>query len=99
MNYGKAIRVVRAARGISQKDLAHRCDLDPSYVSLLETGARRPSMTTLELLAQKLAVPLYLLMLLGSERKDLRNVSQEQATMIGSHLLELLSGAEGQAKR
>lgn len=43
MNYGKAIRVARAIAGMEQKQLAAKANLNPSHISLIEKGARRPS--------------------------------------------------------
>lgn len=71
MDYGKAIRLVRAARGLSQKELAARLDVDGSLVSYLESGERRPSADTQERLARALNMPLYLLILLGSSEDEL----------------------------
>lgn len=48
MNYSKALRVVRTARGLAQKDLAHRLGVEPAYLSMLEHGSRQPSRALLE---------------------------------------------------
>ncbi|RMH19072.1 MAG: XRE family transcriptional regulator [Acidobacteria bacterium] len=90
MNYSKAIRIVRAARGFSQKRLAAVIGVDPSYISLLETGKRVPSLEVLESLAKALRIPIHLLLLLASEPEDLRGVGVDEAQQIGRQLLEIL---------
>ena len=42
MNYAKAIKTTRAARGLDKKTLAKRLKVDASYVSLIEAGRRVP---------------------------------------------------------
>ncbi len=90
MNYGNAIRVARAVRGLSQKALAERAHLDSSYVSLLEKRSRMPSSSTIEALSAALDVPSELFQLLASEQEDLQSISTDQAAALGKNLLELL---------
>ena len=94
MNYGKALRVLRAARGLQQKQLAEKLGVDGSYVSLLESGRRKPSMDIVEASAQLLGVPVYLLMLLASEEQDLKGVTGSEAAAIGKQLLEIVLRSE-----
>ena len=90
MNYGHAIKVARTRRGMSQKQLAGRIKADSSFLSMLESGKRKPSTETLEAICDVLGVPLYLLMLLASEKKDLKGVSAAQAADLGRQLLDIL---------
>jgi len=39
---GNAIRTVRKAKGMSQEELAHRSQIDRSYMSSLERGTQSP---------------------------------------------------------
>ncbi len=94
MDYGKGIKVIRNRRGISQKDLAKRMGVDASFLSLLESGKRKPSTETLESLCGSLRVPMYLFMLLSSEKKELKGIAPPQASILGSQLLELLLDAD-----
>ncbi|MDP9861603.1 MULTISPECIES: helix-turn-helix domain-containing protein [Streptosporangium] len=50
---GQRIKTVRRQRGLSQAQLAHP-ELSDSYVSLIESGKRTPTLAVLELLAEKL---------------------------------------------
>jgi transcriptional regulator with XRE-family HTH domain len=90
MDFGKAIRIVRAARGISQKELASRLRLDRSYVSLLEANQRKPSDATLETISRTLDVPIYLLTLLASGRDDFQKIPSRHAENLGRILLDTL---------
>jgi transcriptional regulator with XRE-family HTH domain len=94
MNYGKAIKTIRAAKNLEQKELAKLAELNPSYISLIESNRRAPSPAALEAIARALRVPLYLLMLLASDKNDLHGVSETEATLLGRQLLDVVLQAE-----
>ncbi len=94
MDYGKAMRILRAARNVSQKDLARDAGLDASYISLIETNQRAPSQEALKKIAGVFGVPFYLFSLLASDADDLKGVSETQAQELGRSLLQLLIDGE-----
>lgn len=51
MNISEALSIVlkynRNKAGFSQEELAHKCDLDRTYISLLERGKRNPTINVL----------------------------------------------------
>jgi len=53
---GDVIKRHRQRMGISQEELAHRADVDRTFVSRLERGVRQPTITTLIQLAKALEV-------------------------------------------
>lgn len=96
MDFGRAVKTIRGMRRMSQGELARRADLDPSYVSFIESGRRKPSMTMAEELARALGVPIYLFMLIGSDKEDLRGIAPDHAGALGRQLLELLLVSESE---
>jgi len=52
------VRQLREARGWSQERLAHRAQLNRSYMGEIERGTAMPSLATAAKLAQALDVPL-----------------------------------------
>jgi transcriptional regulator with XRE-family HTH domain len=94
MNIGKAIRVIRAARNLSQKQLAEEAGLDASYISLVEAGKRVPTSDAIQAIAKALRVPKYLLLLLGSDQEDLNEISTEQADVLAKQLLAIILESE-----
>ncbi|WP_247740841.1 helix-turn-helix domain-containing protein [Cohnella sp. LGH] len=42
---GKTFKAIRLKQGLSQEDLAHECDVDRSYISMIEVGRNEPSVT------------------------------------------------------
>lgn len=53
---GKKIRSLRLSRGWTQEQLAEYADLHVSYIVLLEKGANRATIETLEKLAQAFGI-------------------------------------------
>jgi transcriptional regulator with XRE-family HTH domain len=96
MDYGRAIRIVRTAYGLSQGELADRLSIGPSHLSLLEAGKRKPSLEVLEEVSKELKVPMHLMTLLASDAADLedgRN-ADEVAALARDLLRILVSGGE-----
>ena len=48
MNIGKKIKELRSLRGLTQEELANRCELTKGYISQLENDLTEPSISTLE---------------------------------------------------
>jgi len=56
INLGLRIKHYRQLLNISQEKLAHKCDFDRTYISLLERGKRNPSYLNLLQLTKGLEV-------------------------------------------
>lgn len=54
--FGNVLRELREANHISQEKLAEYCELDRTYISLLERGLRQPTITTVFKLAKALNI-------------------------------------------
>jgi transcriptional regulator with XRE-family HTH domain len=54
--FGSVLRAVRSSTGLSQEALGFACDLDRTYVSLLERGERQPTLSTVFALSEHLGV-------------------------------------------
>ena len=94
MNYGKAIKIVRTAHGLSQRDLADRLSIGPSHLSLIEAGKRQPSLSVLDEIASELRVPPHLLTVLASEPDDIdQRIDPKHLGDLAKSLLELLVGS------
>ena len=92
MDYGKAIKIARATRGVSQRQLAKLVKVDASYISKLETGKRKPSLDLLGVISASLSMPVYLLTLLASEKGDIQSgLSSRKLEEFTGALLGLLT--------
>jgi transcriptional regulator with XRE-family HTH domain len=54
--FGEVLREIRQDNNISQEKLAEYCDLDRTYISLLERGLRQPTISTIFKLATALHI-------------------------------------------
>ncbi len=54
--FGKRLKKIREAKGLTQQELAELCDLQTNSITLIEIGERAASFSTIELLAEKLGV-------------------------------------------
>lgn len=52
--FGLVVKQMRKVRGLSQEALADEAELDRTFISQLETGAKQPSLTTIFRLAAAL---------------------------------------------
>jgi len=54
--FGKILRDLRKKANLSQEALAFECQLDRTYISLLERGLRQPSLKTIFQIATALDI-------------------------------------------
>jgi transcriptional regulator with XRE-family HTH domain len=102
MNYANAIKVLRAARGISQRQLAEMVGCHSSYMSLIETNDRAPSISILSKIALALDIPSYLISILADPSFYLARSapdSAEVSQIIGRAILNILAADNGGAKK
>jgi len=55
-SFAKVLKARRKSEGLSQEELAHRLDLSVSYISLLETENRQPTLTVLAAVAGEFGI-------------------------------------------
>lgn len=96
-DYAKAFRIIRAAYGLSQAELAQRMQLSASQLSLIEAGRRQPSLRVVDSLASAMSVPSALVTLLASSPEDLEGQGRGATDALSSMLLNLLVSASGKS--
>jgi transcriptional regulator with XRE-family HTH domain len=89
-DYAKAFRIVRAAFGLRQAELAARMPVTASQLSLIEAGKRKPSLRVVEALAQAVGVPAALITLLASSPTDVESRADEDVSDLARALLRAL---------
>lgn len=57
--FGQVLRELRMAKGLSQEQLALNCDLDRTFISMLERGRRQPSLASIITIAARLEIQPY----------------------------------------
>lgn len=56
LKFGKRVRHFRQARGMSQEELAIRCELDRSYIGGVERGERNISLVNIQRISVALGI-------------------------------------------
>lgn len=54
--FGSRVRTQRVSKNLSQEALAHKCQLDRTYISGIERGMRNPSLTGILKIARGLGI-------------------------------------------
>ena len=90
MNFAKAFRILRAAFGLKQAELASRLSIGASQLSLIEAGKRQPSLKTIDEISMALGVPKALVVLLASEPEEFERQEQQDVADLSRALLRLL---------
>ena len=93
-NYAKAFRIIRAAFGLKQSELAGRMPITASQLSLIEAGKRQPSLKVVNALASAVGVPAALISLLASAPSDVESKSDDDISDLARALLRLLVTAK-----
>src|SRR4249919_875411 len=98
-DYAKAFRIIRAAFGLRQSELAARMAITASQLSLIEAGKRQPSLRAVNRLAAALGVPAALISLLASTSDDVESKSDEDLSDLARALLRVLVSAKEGSQR
>jgi len=56
--FGKRVRELRLAKGLSQEELAYRADVHRTYLGGIERGKRNPALKNISAIAEALGVSL-----------------------------------------
>ena len=78
---GQRVKEIRCVKGLSQAELAEQIDMSVSYISLIETAAKKASLSTLVLIANALGVTVDAL-LNGNQTNDLAEYYCDLACLI-----------------
>lgn len=70
---GANVRRLREEKGLSQEKFGFESGIDPTYVSGIERGARNPTATIIEKIANALGVPAHVLLMEPDESAAKRN--------------------------
>ena len=98
-DFAKAFRIIRAAFGLTQSELAERMPITASQLSLIEAGKRQPSLRVVNGLAAAVGVPAVLITLLASPAEEMNSKTDSDIAGLGSTLLRLLVTAKQDPQR
>lgn len=94
MNLGKAIKMCRGLKKMTQAQLAQAANISVSYLCLLEKNNREPSITTVASVAEALGVPLSVLVFLAADPDSFSELNMGQIEGLTRDIKGLMAGAE-----
>jgi transcriptional regulator with XRE-family HTH domain len=98
MDYSKAVRIARAVSGLQQRELAKKAGLDPSHVSLIEKGSRKPSIGAIGKICRALGIPEPVFTMLAAEAQDLKGMNEKEIEQLGGYLARFVTSDEATSK-
>lgn len=90
MNIGRAIRLARTARKLSQAELAQAVGVSISHISLLEAGKREPSFGLLEKICSALGTSPIILIFIAADSGDLAGIDDRTRKILSALAVELM---------
>lgn len=90
MNIGYALKVCRSAKKLSLGDLAALTELSPSYLSMIESGKREPTLSSIEKIAGAMGVPTPILLFLASDSSELEGIDPETSRHLSAAVLDVM---------
>lgn len=90
MNIGHALKVCRSAKKLSLEELAGRADLSQSYLSMIESGKREPTLASIEKIAGAMGVATPILLFLASENNELKGLDAETSRRLSAAVLDVM---------
>lgn len=90
MEIGHALKVCRSSRKLSLDEVADRSGLSQSYISMIESGKREPTLSSIEKIAKALAVPTPILMFLAAGKDELQGLDAETSRLLSVAVLDVM---------
>lgn len=84
------MKLCRSAKKLSLDELSGRAQLSQSYLSMIETNKRDPSLSTVEKLAGALDVPTPILLFLAAEEDELEGLDAETTRRLSAAALAVM---------
>jgi transcriptional regulator with XRE-family HTH domain len=85
----EALRLIRVFHDVSQKDMAKRLQIVPSYLSEIEAGKKEPTLALLRRYSEEFKIPMSSIMFFA-EHMDSPTAANRLKTMVSSKVLALL---------
>ncbi len=89
--FSENLKFFRNQSGLSQQQMAEKCDIATNYISEIERGLKFPSVEMIERIANVLQVPAYLFFLEGKTLSHTELILQKRNKEFSEKLFSLIS--------
>jgi transcriptional regulator with XRE-family HTH domain len=90
MNLQTKIKEVRELKGISQASLAQAAGLSATYISLVESGKKSPTLKSLQKISNAIGVPFPILAFLALEESDISPEKRSAFKLLAPAVYDLI---------
>jgi len=90
MDLGTAIKNLRLQKDLKQNVLAENCDISPTYLSQIENNLKLPNISTLQVIAKNLDIPLPILFFLSINDNDIAPEKRKAFEIIGPSVKSMI---------
>lgn len=90
MNVGHAVCICRAAKHLTLEELSERSNLSKSYLSMIESGKRNPSMKTVKSISDALNIPLPVFIMLSADIKEMKGIDKDTIIQLRKSVLDAI---------
>ena len=90
MKIGKAIKLIRNKKEINLAELADKCHISSSYLSLIEQGKRNPNFSLISKISSELKVPTSILVFLASDDKEIKELDSDLFNKLSNLTISLI---------
>lgn len=102
--FGRRVRALRKARGLTQEALAKSAGMDPKHIGAIERGAKTSSFDAIRKLAEALDADFYELFLpedrsTAAVEKEVTNVLKQSARIDAENISEFLRALRSALRR
>lgn len=93
MKIGNAIKLSRSSKGMTLSSLSEKTGFSSSYLSMVESEKRKPTLDALEKISSALSLPLPLLVFLAAEKGELKGLDNTSVSRLSGTVLDLLKAS------
>lgn len=92
MKIGTTIKEIRKKKGISQKEFAKSIDKTPTYISLIESDKKKPSLKFVQEVADYFGVPSYYILFKSMEEEDVVEEKRDAYKKLAPSITSMIEG-------
>jgi transcriptional regulator with XRE-family HTH domain len=90
MDLGSVIKYQRQLKDLKQNAFAELCDISPTYLSQIENNLKLPNISTLQIIANNLQIPLPILFFLSIDENDIAPAKRKAFEIIAPSVKSMI---------
>jgi len=92
LKIGTTIKEIRKKKGINQKEFAKLLGKTPTYISLIESDKKKPSLKFIEEVADYFGIPSYYILFKSMEEEDIAEDKRDSYKKLAPSITAMIEG-------